>query len=77
MESESMLTPRDKSPLPEKFSLEEDQTHNAASSRTVSPTHYQQAVPAPNLQAATSTVYLKITPRLYLVLFVLVYDNLR
>ena len=41
MEPEPMLTPREKSPLPEKFSPEEDQTHNAASSRTVSPTHYQ------------------------------------
>ena len=36
-----------KSPLPEKFSSEEDGTHNAASSRTVSPSHYQRAIPAP------------------------------
>ena len=47
MESEPMFTPREKSPLLEKFSSEEDQTHNAASSRTVRPTHYQQAIPAP------------------------------
>ena len=30
MESESMLIPRGKSPLPEKFSSEEDGTHDAA-----------------------------------------------
>ena len=35
-----------KSPQPEKISAE-DGTHNAASSRTASPTHYQQAIPAP------------------------------
>ena len=40
-----MLTPREKSPLPEKFSSEEDGTHDAASSRTASPTHYQPAIP--------------------------------
>ena len=44
MESEPMLTPREKSPLPEKFSPVEYRTHDAASR---SPTHYQQAVPAP------------------------------
>ena len=38
--SEPMLTPREKSPLPDKFSPEEDRTHDAASSRTASPTHY-------------------------------------
>ena len=38
MESEPMLTPTEKSPLPEKkFSSEEDRTHDAASSRTASP----------------------------------------
>ena len=41
MESEPMLTPREKSPLPEKSSSEEDRTHDAASHRTASPTHYQ------------------------------------
>ena len=35
--SEPMLTPREKSPLWEKFS-EEDRTHNAASGRAASPT---------------------------------------
>ena len=50
MESEPMLTPREKSPLPENFSPEEDQTHDAASSRTASPTHYQRAIPAPFIQ---------------------------
>ena len=42
-----MLTPREKSPLPEIFSPEEDQTLKTASSRTASPTHYQRAIPAP------------------------------
>ena len=41
-----MLTPLEKSPLPETFSSEEDRTHDAASSRTVSPTQYQRAIPA-------------------------------
>ena len=44
MESEPMLTPREKSPRPEKFSSEEDGTHDAASSRTASPTHHQRAI---------------------------------
>ena len=43
-----MLTPRAKPPLPQKFSSEQDQTHNAASCRTASPTHYQRAIPAPH-----------------------------
>ena len=47
MESEPMLTPKEKSPLLEKISSEEDQTHDAASSRTVSPTHYQRTILAP------------------------------
>ena len=37
------------SPLPEKFSSEEDRTHDAASSRAVSQTYYQRAIPAPEL----------------------------
>ena len=48
MESEPMLTPSEKSPLSEKFSPEEDQTHNTVSSRTASPTHYQRAILAPD-----------------------------
>ena len=48
MESEPMLTSREKSPLPEKFSPEEDRNHNAASSRTARPTHYQRTIPAPD-----------------------------
>ena len=40
-------TPREKSPLLEKISSEEDQTHDVASSRTASPTHYQRAIAAP------------------------------
>ena len=42
-----MLTPREKSHLPEKFSSVEDRTHGAVSSMTASPTHYQQAILAP------------------------------
>ena len=42
MESEPTLTPREKNPLyRKKISPEEDRTHDAASSRTASPTHYQ------------------------------------
>ena len=40
-ESEPMLTPMEKSPQPEIFFPEEDRTHDAASSRAPSPTHYQ------------------------------------
>ena len=39
-----MLTPREKSPLPEKISPEEALTHDTASSRAESPTHYQQVI---------------------------------
>ena len=46
MESEPMLTPREISPQPDKFS-EEDGTHDAASSRTASPTHYQLSYSGP------------------------------
>ena len=42
-----MLTQREKSPVPEKIFSEEDRTHDAASSRTASPTHYQRAIAAP------------------------------
>ena len=45
MEPEPVSTSREKSPLPEKFSPEEDRTHDAASSRTASPTHYHRAIP--------------------------------
>ena len=48
-----MLSPREKSPIPEKFS-EEDGTHDAASSKTASPTHYQRALPAPALKHLVS-----------------------
>ena len=37
-----------KSPLPEKFSAEEDRIHDAASSRTASPTHYQLSYSSPH-----------------------------
>ena len=46
MESEPMW---EKSPPPEKFSPEEDRTHDAVLSRTVSPTYHQRAIPAPRL----------------------------
>ena len=50
MESESILTPREKNPLyRKKLSPEQDQTHDAASSRTASPIYYQQAILAPGL----------------------------
>ena len=48
VESESMLTLREKSPLLEKFSPEECRTHDAASNRTASPAHYLRAIPAPD-----------------------------
>ena len=44
MEFEPLLTPREKSPLPEIFP-EEDQTRDAVDSE---PKHYQRAIPAPN-----------------------------
>ena len=47
MESEPMLTPREKSPLPKELSPEEDRTRDTASRRTASRTHYQPAIPAP------------------------------
>ena len=46
MESELMVTQSEKFSLLEKFSQEEDGTHNAESSRTASPTHHQRAIPA-------------------------------
>ena len=49
MESEPMLTPRENPLYLKKISIEEDETRDAASSRTASPTHYQQAIPAPGL----------------------------
>ena len=53
MESEPMLTPREKSPQPGKFSSEEDRTHDAASRRTASPTHYQLSYSGPNINDLT------------------------
>ena len=41
------LVSNGKNPLFRKFSSGEDQTHNAAYSRTAIPTHYQWAIPAP------------------------------
>ena len=41
MESEPMLTQNERAPLPEKFSSKEGRTHDAASSKIASSTHYQ------------------------------------
>ena len=41
------VSSKGKIPLPEKFSSEEDGTPCAASSRTASPTRYQQSYPGP------------------------------
>ena len=57
MESEPMLSPTEKSTLPEDFSSEEDGTRDAASSRTASPTHYQWAIPAPKLPLISVPLY--------------------
>ena len=62
MESEPMLTPREKFPLPEKFSSEEDRTRDAASNRTASPTHCQRAIPAPSYFNSTATTSVLQTP---------------
>ena len=43
-ENEVTFTSSEKSPLP--FSTDKDRTHDAASSRAASPTHYQGAIPA-------------------------------
>ena len=47
-----MITPREKAPLLEEFSSEEDRTHDTALSRTGSPTHNQQATPAQSFSKA-------------------------
>ena len=50
MKSEPMFTPREKSPLAgKKFSSQEDRTHDAVSSRTASPIHYQVSYSGPLL----------------------------
>ena len=49
-----MLTPSEKSLLPEKkFSSEEDRIHDASSSRTASPARYQRAIPSPEYQCSS------------------------
>ena len=47
MESKPKSTPREKFPLPEKFSPEEYQTHDAASHKTASPTPYKLSYSGP------------------------------
>ena len=47
MESEPMLTLRAKSLIPKQISHVEYRTHDAASRRTASSTHYQRDIPAP------------------------------
>ena len=49
MASEAVFTPMEKSLLSEKFSSEEDGTHDVASRRTESPTHYQRAILTPSI----------------------------
>ena len=56
MESDPMLTPREKLPLPEKSSSEEDRIHNTASCRTASPTHSQLSYSGPPPSSADSDV---------------------
>ena len=46
--SQNSCNSRGKYPLPEKFSSEEDRTHDAASSRKASPTHYHLSYSGPN-----------------------------
>ena len=60
MESEPMLTPREKSPLSEQISPAEDQTHDAASSSTASPTHYQRAIPAPSDLVLNAGIFIEM-----------------
>ena len=60
MESEPMLTPRETFPRREKISPDEDRTHDAASSRTASPTHYQRTIPAP-LDVFNMCFFLSVT----------------
>ena len=50
------MTPREKSPVPEKFSSDEDGTHDPASCRTTSSTHYQRAIPAPRSSCEVSGI---------------------
>ena len=45
-----MLTPREKSSLVQKISSEEDRTHDATTSRTASPTHYQPNTQTQNIK---------------------------
>ena len=49
-----------KFPLPEKFSSEEDWTHDTASSRTASSTHYQWAIPAPVISSESDYLTLSV-----------------
>ena len=48
-----ILSSKEKSPLPEKFSSEEDGTHDAASRRTASSTHYQLSHSGPLITTIT------------------------
>ena len=56
MESEPIVTPREKFPLMEKFCPEEDRTHDSTSSRTAGPTNNQWAIPAPSLTSNSTLV---------------------
>ena len=56
MESEPVWTSRAKSPLMEKFSSEEDQTHDAASNRTASQTQNQPNYSSPLIDTPRFTI---------------------
>ena len=77
-----MLSPREKSPLPEKFSSEEDRTHIAASSRTASPTTNELFWPVAvnntrrRQWVIATIVYLKIIHCPFLSVILLVYKYL-
>ena len=56
-----MLTPREKSPPPEKFSSEEDRTYDPASSLTASPPLYQRDIPASQVIPVTLKIGSPVT----------------
>ena len=78
MESEPMLTPREKSHLPQKFSSDEDWTHNSASSRTASPIQYQWTIPAPGgIQKASRQCLSSLKERMISIEWIKSYPDVR
>ena len=57
MESEPTLTQRENPIYRKKISSEEEGTHDAASSRTASPTRYQRSCPGPQRRKEPMTLY--------------------